>query len=95
MFSVTLGTRKHYVSHTANSKYFLIDLRSKFGTAMKLVRLIKMNLNESYSRVRVGKLLSDIFPIRNGLKQGDALSPLIFNFSLDYAIWRVQVNQDG
>jgi retron-type reverse transcriptase len=37
-----------------------------------------------------------MFPIRNGLKQGDALSPLLLNFaSLEYAIKRVQVNQDG
>jgi len=35
-----------------------------------------------------------MFPIRNGLKQGDALSPLLFNFALEYAIRRFQVNQD-
>ena len=43
---------------------------------MKLVRLIKMCLNETYSRVRVGKNLSDMLPIMNGLKQDDAVSLL-------------------
>jgi hypothetical protein len=36
-----------------------------------------------------------MFPIWNGLKQGDALSPLLLNFALEYTILRVQLNQDG
>jgi hypothetical protein len=51
------------------------------GIPMKLTSLIKMYLPETYSRVRVGKNLFDMFPIRNGLKQGDALSPLLFSFA--------------
>jgi hypothetical protein len=54
-----------------------------------------MCLNESYSKVRVGKLLSDKFPIQNVLKQGDALSPLLFNFSLEYGTRKVQEIQVG
>ena len=65
------------------------------GISMKLARLIKMCLNETYSRVRVGKHLFDVFPIKNVLKNGDALSPLLFNFVFEYAIRRVQVNQDS
>ena len=67
----------------------------EFGIRMKLVRLIKLCLTEIYSRVRVGKRLSEKFPIKNGLKQGDVLSPWFFNFVLEYAIRTVQVNPNG
>jgi len=62
---------------------------------MKMVRLIKMCLNERYSTVRVGKDLSDMFHTRNGLNKGDFLSPLFLNFALENTFRRVQVHQDG
>jgi hypothetical protein len=41
-----------------------------------------------------GKHLSNMFPIKYGLKQGDALLPLYFNCAVEYAVRRVQVHQD-
>jgi hypothetical protein len=45
-----------------------------------------MCLSETYSRVHIGKNLSDMFTVQKGLKQRDALSPLLFNFALECAI---------
>jgi hypothetical protein len=46
----------------------IYNILIEFGNPRKLVRLIKICLTETYSRVRVGKNLSDRFPIRNSLK---------------------------
>jgi hypothetical protein len=54
-----------------------------------------MCLNETYSKVCIGEIgehFSDNFPIQNGVKQGDSVSPLHFNFALEYTIRKVQEN---
>jgi hypothetical protein len=56
----------------------------EFVIPMKVVRLIKMCLNEAYSKDCIHEILSDAFPIKNGLKQRVTLLSLLFNFTSEY-----------
>ena len=58
----------------------------------KLQGIISVDFDATSQKGRVGKHLSDTFPIKNGLIKGCVLSPLL---ALEYAIKRVQVHQDG
>jgi hypothetical protein len=57
----------------------LYSIFIEFGIPRKLVGLIKMYLNETYSRVHIGKNLSDKFTIQNGLKHCNCFSTLVWN----------------
>jgi hypothetical protein len=81
-------------AHDSVRREVLYNILNEFGLPMKLVRLIKMCLNETYSKVRISKK-SVLFLIQNVLKQRDPLSLLRFSVALEYAIRRVQGNQGG
>jgi len=66
----------------SNRPYTITYILIEHGTRVELVRLIKMYLNETYNRVRIGKNLSDAFPIQNALEQGEALLLFLFKLSL-------------
>jgi hypothetical protein len=67
-------------------KEVLYNILIEFAVPMELVRLIKMCVNETHTKVYIGKHLSDMFPIQNGLKQENAyhhcISTLLQNMPL-------------
>jgi len=72
----------------------MVQFLTALETPTELERQIKMCLNETYSKILIGINLSDTFPIENGLKQGDAISPLLSNYALEYAIRKAQENKE-
>jgi hypothetical protein len=71
------------------SEDILYNTFTETGVPIKL-RLMKMYLNDTSNEVHIGKNVSDfVFPIQNGLKQGDALSPLLFSSGRSKKIWKV------
>ena len=74
------NTMKKFISYLLTSRKLIFQLggglmqdSDQLGIPRKLVGLLKMSRTETYSRVRVGKNVSDSFPIGNVVKQGDAL----------------------
>jgi hypothetical protein len=70
-------------SYNSFRRQVLHNTLTEFVINMKLIRLIINCLNKIYSKVRIGKNLSDEFPIQDVLKQGDPLLPGPFKFTLE------------
>ena len=60
----------HKRSYDSVSSEVLYNIFIKIVMPVKLGSLMKTCPTETYRKVRIGKNLSDIFPVRNGLKEG-------------------------
>ena len=80
VYQIFIDFQKAYDSVIRDELYKIL---LHFGIPRKLVTLVNMCMQGSQGRVRVGGSLSDAFHIHNGLRQGDALSPLLLYFALE------------
>jgi hypothetical protein len=58
----------------------------QMGIGEKLIRLVRMTLKETEYKVLVNGKLSGKFKVKRGLRQGDPLSTVLFNVTLDSAV---------
>jgi len=72
----------------------LVEIMKEFGIPMKLVRLVKMTLANTNSKVKIQRELSLGFETI-GLRQGDSLSILLFNLCMEKIIRNVRINPGG
>lgn len=70
----------------------LWEVMDSFGIPAKLTRLIKSCTYNSKSKISFGGELSGEFQITTGLRQGDALSPALFNIALE-SVMRTVISQ--
>jgi sorting nexin-29 len=73
----------------------LFQIIREFGILNKLVNVVKMTLEGSKCRVKVQGSLSQYFTIRNGLRQGDPLSTVLFNIVLEKSVREIEINPNG
>jgi sorting nexin-29 len=59
------------------------------GIPKKLAQLVGVTLAGSKATVRVDNIYTPTFFINNGVRQGDALSPLIFNLALEAIVQKL------
>jgi hypothetical protein len=73
----------------------LVEIMKEFGIPMKLVRLVKMTLMNTNSKVKIEGKLSSSFETMIGLRQGDSLSTLLFNLCMEKIIRNIRINPGG
>ena len=70
----------------------LLNIMKELGFKNKLIRLVATTLNGSNCRIKLRGDKSNPLDIRKGLKQGDALSTLLFNVALEGTMRRASIH---
>jgi hypothetical protein len=73
----------------------MYKIMKELGIPEKLINLIKMTLRRILNKVQISGKLSDSFETTCGLREGSALSTVLFNIMLQNAIGNIKLNSGG
>lgn len=67
----------------------------KLGIPANLVRMMKTCMQNSRCKIKFNTIISEEFTVTTGVKQDDALSPVLFNFALESVVREIQKSKLG
>ena len=73
---------------------FLLNLLKLFGFGPWFLSCIKTLYNGAYMRVLVNEFLSDSIPLERGVRQGDALSPMLYVLCVEVLACKIRASQN-
>lgn len=77
------------------SRRRLWKIMEKYGIPKKLINLSKSSISESRCKVKINGEISEKFDVSTGVRQGDGVSPLLFNLALEEALQEVRQTEAG
>ncbi|KAL4098346.1 hypothetical protein QTP88_022976 [Uroleucon formosanum] len=92
LWQIFVDFKKAYDSVHRESLY---NIMTEFGIPKKLRNLVRMCMEGAHYKVRIDQTISETFTVETGLKQGDALSPVLFNLALEKAVRELQKETTG
>jgi len=71
----------------------LFKILKEFNMPKKLINLIKATMENSEIKIKVANSTSKPFKVTSGLRQGDALSPILFNLVLEKVVRDMNISE--
>lgn len=91
-FAIFIDFQKAYDSVNREKVWRKMD---SFGIPRKLINLAKLSIADSTCSVRVNGQVSEPFRINSGVRQGDGLSPILFNIAVEEALRKLATRDEG
>jgi len=91
IYILFIDFRKAYDSIHRNS---LINIMREFNFPQKLIKLVEISIMETFIKVKLGSSQTEPILVKSGLRQGDSMSPVLFNIVLEKVIRAMNVGPD-